>query len=165
MQIRLAGIVPESIVDGPGYRFAIFAQGCPHHCPNCHNPHTHNFADGKLYDTDRIIKRVNKFPQTDGITFTGGEPFCQPDAFLEIAKAYDKQNIWCYTGFKYEELIQSENPAVTLLLSKIDVLIDGKYIDKQRSYLLKFKGSKNQRIIDVKRSIKQGEVVLFGENS
>jgi anaerobic ribonucleoside-triphosphate reductase activating protein len=165
MQIRLAGIVPESIVDGPGYRFAIFAQGCPHKCPGCHNPHTHDFGGGTLHTVEAVIERIKSFPNTDGVTFTGGEPFCQPEAFMEIALAFPAHNIYCFTGFTFEELLQNQNPITPQLLACIDVLVDGKYIDEQRDYRLKFKGSRNQRIIDCKESTKQRKVVLLEENS
>ncbi|MCL2637254.1 MAG: anaerobic ribonucleoside-triphosphate reductase activating protein [Oscillospiraceae bacterium] len=161
MQIRIAGLVPESIVDGTGYRFAIFAQGCPHNCPSCHNPHTHDFSGGELYDTDDIIARVKSYPHNDGVTFTGGEPFCQPEAFLEITKAPDISNIWCFTGYNFEELLADKNPAVRALLARIDVLIDGRFVEAQFNHELKFKGSKNQRFIDCKESLKRGEVVLI----
>ncbi|MCL2698425.1 MAG: anaerobic ribonucleoside-triphosphate reductase activating protein, partial [Oscillospiraceae bacterium] len=161
MQIRIAGLVPESIVDGTGYRFAIFAQGCPHNCPACHNRHTHDFGGGELYDVSDVIARIKSFPYSDGVTFTGGEPFCQPEAFLKIAEGLNNINIWCFTGYDFEELLRMENPAVRILLGRIDVLIDGKFIEEQFNYQLKFKGSKNQRSINCKASLKRGEVVLI----
>ncbi|MCL2018467.1 MAG: anaerobic ribonucleoside-triphosphate reductase activating protein [Oscillospiraceae bacterium] len=165
MQIRLAGLVPESIVDGTGYRFAIFAQGCPHKCAGCHNPHTHDFDGGELYDVEMIAERVKAYPHADGVTFTGGEPFSQPEAFAELARKLGDLNIWCFTGYSFEELSVSENPAVNALLNQIDVLIDGKYVQERASYELKFKGSANQRFINCKESLKRGEVVLFEENN
>jgi len=165
MQIRLAGIVPESIVDGPGYRFAIFAQGCPHKCKSCHNPHTHDFDGGVLHDIADIVQNVKKHKLTDGVTFTGGEPFCQPEAFARLAAALHDYNIYCFTGYDFEELLRHENPAVRELLGSIDVLIDGRFDEMQTSHELKFKGSKNQRVIDCKESLKKGKVVLIEENS
>jgi anaerobic ribonucleoside-triphosphate reductase activating protein len=161
MKIRLAGLVPESIVDGTGYRFAIFAQGCPHNCKNCHNPHTHDFNGGELYDTEDIIKLVKNYPHNDGVTFTGGEPFCQPEEFTLLAGGLENHNIWCFTGFDFEELLADENPAVRALLQRIDVLVDGRFIEEQASHELKFKGSKNQRFIDCKASVKKGRAVLI----
>ncbi|MCL2077774.1 MAG: anaerobic ribonucleoside-triphosphate reductase activating protein [Oscillospiraceae bacterium] len=163
MQVKLAGIVPESIVDGPGYRFAIFAQGCPHKCKDCHNPHTHDFDGGKYYDTEKIVMSVNKYPLTDGITFTGGEPFCQPEAFVELAEKLKKYNIYCFTGYDFEDLLNSREPFVKKLLERIDVLVDGKFIGEQASYKLKFKGSENQRVIDCKQSIISGEIVVLAD--
>ena len=165
MQIRLAGIVPESIVDGPGYRFAIFAQGCPHNCPGCHNPHTHDFSGGILYSTGDVINHVGEYPNTDGVTFSGGEPFCQPEAFLELAENLTEHNIYCFTGYTFEELKQNENPSVQDLLRHIDVLIDGRYIDEQRNYQLKFKGSENQRVINCKESISIRKAVLLEDDN
>ena len=165
MQIKLAGLVPESIVDGPGYRFAVFAQGCPHKCPGCHNPHTHDFNGGKIYDTVRIAELVTEYKLTDGVTFTGGEPFCQPEEFLELAKSIEGYNIYCFSGYKFEELLAMKNSAVKELLSRIDVLIDGKFLQEQTSYLLKFKGSKNQRVLDCKESVRQGKAVVLSEKN
>ena len=170
MQIKLAGIVPESIVDGPGYRFAVFAQGCPHNCAGCHNPHTHDANGGKIYDTEKIINQIYEYPLTDGVTFTGGEPFCQPEEFSELAKrlneapAPQRHNIYCFTGYNFEDLLKSENPAVYELLGRIDVLIDGRFIREQMSHELKFKGSKNQRVLDCKESLKQGKAVVLSED-
>ena len=159
MKIRLAGIVPESIVDGPGYRFAIFAQGCPHKCYGCHNPHTHDFDGGTLHDTDKIIEAVKNYKLTDGITFTGGEPFCQPEAFAELAEGLKDYNIYCFTGYSFEELLNNENPDVRALLERIDILVDGRFIESEMHHELKFKGSKNQRTLDCKESMKQERVV------
>jgi anaerobic ribonucleoside-triphosphate reductase activating protein len=165
MQIRLAGLVPESIVDGTGYRFAVFAQGCPHKCPACHNPHTHDFDGGELYDTDDIIARIKSYPHSDGVTFTGGEPFCQPEAFARLAKGLEDVNIWCFTGYTFGELQAMQNPAVRALLEQIDVLIDGRFVEAEFHHELKFKGSRNQRFLDCKESLKRGEVVLVEENN
>jgi anaerobic ribonucleoside-triphosphate reductase activating protein len=160
MQIRLAGLVPESIVDGTGYRFAIFAQGCPHACPNCHNPHTHDFGGGELYDAEDIITRIKSYPHNDGVTFTGGEPFSQPEVFAWLAGELEDVNIWCFTGYTFEELQAMKNPAVRELLERIDVLVDGRFIEAEFHYELKFKGSGNQRFVNCKESLKRGEVVL-----
>ncbi|MCL2108759.1 MAG: anaerobic ribonucleoside-triphosphate reductase activating protein [Oscillospiraceae bacterium] len=164
MNIRLAGIVPESIVDGPGYRFAIFAQGCPHNCAGCHNPHTHDFGGGKSYKTEKIVKLVSEYKLTDGVTFTGGEPFCQPEAFAALADGLQNYNIYCFTGYTFDELVTAENPAVRALLDKIDVLIDGRFIESRMNYKLKFKGSDNQRLLDCKQSLKLGKAVELIEN-
>ncbi|MDR1753816.1 MAG: anaerobic ribonucleoside-triphosphate reductase activating protein [Eubacterium sp.] len=161
MKIRLAGIKKESIVDGPGLRFTIFAQGCPHGCKGCHNPSTHEMQGGEFYDIYDLAVEIMKNPLLDGVTFSGGEPFCQPVEFLEIAKALGKKySIYCYTGYLFEELV-SKGGTTRDLLSKIDVLIDGPYIDEKRSIEIKFKGSLNQRIIDCKKSLVEGKVILF----
>ncbi|MCL2086484.1 MAG: anaerobic ribonucleoside-triphosphate reductase activating protein [Oscillospiraceae bacterium] len=161
MEVRIAGIVRESVVDGPGIRYAIFAQGCPHLCKSCHNPETHDMSGGSFYDISAIIGEIEDNPLLDGVTFSGGEPFCQCAAFSEIAKRLsDKYNIRCYTGYLYEELKAMNKPEVDELLSYIDVLVDGRYIDELRDFRLRFKGSSNQREIYCKKSIAEGRLVL-----
>lgn len=157
MKIRICGFEPESIVDGEGIRFVIFTQGCPHHCEGCHNPQSHDFKAGTDYDTADIISMIEKNPLIQGVTLSGGEPFCQYEACLEIAKAVHQigKNVWCYTGYELYEVIG--NP----LLKEIDVLIDGKFILAEKSLDLKFRGSRNQRIIDVKESFKQHRPVSY----
>lgn len=163
-QIRLAGTVPESIVDGTGLRFALFAQGCPHHCEGCHNPHTHDYGGGRIYKIDGIIEMIFKNPLLDGVTFTGGEPFSQVEAFLELAEKINLKkseyfNIYCFTGYTFEELFGMKNEKVNRLLSFIDVLIDGKFDESKKSLELKFKGSFNQREINSKESVRLGKAV------
>lgn len=150
--IRIAGIVRESIVDGPGIRFVVFAQGCPHHCEGCHNPGTHDFAGGYDCDIETILDAIGENPLLDGVTFSGGEPFCQPAAFYKLAKGirerYPKLSITIYTGFTYEDLIQGE--VERPLLSMADYLIDGRYMEEERDLTLQFRGSRNQRIIELR---------------
>lgn len=157
MQIRIAGFEQDSIVDGVGMRFTLFTQGCPHHCPDCHNPQTHDFNGGYMCDTSEVLKIISLNPIISGVTLSGGEPFCQSSACLEIAKEAHKRNldVWCYTGFSFEEI--KDDP----LLSEVDVLVDGKFISSLKTTNSPFKGSSNQRIIDVKASLNQGEVVLM----
>ena len=163
MEIRLAGIVPESIVDGPGYRLAVFVQGCPHACPGCHNPKTHDFAGGYLSDTAQIIAQMGKNPLVRGVTLTGGEPMMQAEALLEVASAAKEKglNVWCYTGFTLEELLERKQLAQLRLLEYIDVLVDGPYIAHERSLDLVYCGSKNQRLIDMKKTREAGELCLY----
>lgn len=155
MKIRVAGFEPESIVDGEGIRFVIFTQGCPHHCDGCHNPESHDFNGGTEYDTSDIIKMIAENPLIKGITLSGGEPFCQSEACLEIAREAHRMNlnVWCYTGYTLPEVIR--NP----LLKEIDILVDGRFVKAESSLALRFKGSFNQRIIDVAESFKRGKVV------
>ena len=163
MNIRLAGIVPESIVDGPGYRLAVFVQGCPHACPGCHNPKTHDFAGGYLSDTAEIIAKLGKNPLVRGVTLTGGEPMMQAAALCEVASAAKEKgmSVWCYTGFTLEAL-QKENQSDRMrLLSFVDVLVDGPYIAHERSLDLLYCGSKNQRLIDMCKTRETGEITLF----
>lgn len=160
MNIRIAGLVNDSIVDGPGFRFTIFTQGCPHACPGCHNPQTHDFSGGKDIDTAEIIAKFRKNPLLDGITLSGGEPFCQSEACAEIAKAAkdSKLNVWAYSGYTYETLV-SGKPEWLELLKYVDVLVDGRFELELRTLELRFRGSKNQRLIDVSASLAQGEAI------
>ena len=162
MQIRIAGLVPESFVDGDGIRFAIFMQGCQRNCEGCHNPETHALNGGRLIDTAEILAEIKKNPLLDGITLTGGEPFLQINAADEIARAVKSfgLNVWCYTGFIYEELPPDAAP----LIQNIDVLIDGAFIESLRDLGLQFRGSSNQRIIDLNKTRAQNKIVLWTEN-
>lgn len=155
MKIRIAGKVNDSIVDGEGLRFTIFTQGCPHHCFNCHNPKTWDFNSGKVIDTSSLIKEIKENPLLDGVTFSGGEPFMQPIPLTELAKEIHemKLNVWSFTGFTFEELINKNDKNINEMLKNIDVLIDGEYIDSLRDIGLKFRGSSNQRIIDLKKTL------------
>ena len=163
MEIRLAGVVPESIVDGPGYRLAVFVQGCPHGCPGCHNPGTHDPAGGFLSDTAQIIAQMGRNPLVRGVTLTGGEPMMQAGALCEIARAAREKglNVWCYTGFTLEALLRENDPDRMRLLGLVDVLVDGPYLFRERSLDLLYCGSKNQRLIDMKKTREAGEIRLF----
>lgn len=160
---RLAGIIRESIVDGPGIRFVVFVQGCPHHCKDCHNPQTWPFEGGKLTDTGRVAEEIKKNPLLAGVTISGGEPFCQAEAMAEVARdVHDLGlNVITYTGYLYEQLFdKAKNDEGTLhLLEGTDILIDGPFVAEQRSYELHFRGSANQRAIDVNKSMAAGRVV------
>ena len=147
MNMRIAGIVNDSIVDGPGLRLAIFAQGCPHHCPGCHNPESHDFAGGSDMDTEKIIARMDANPLLDGITLTGGEPFEQPEACRILADAAHARglNVWAYSGYTFEQLCAA--PEKRRLLEACDVLVDGPFLLEERSLDLRFRGSKNQRVL------------------
>ena len=166
MKIRLAlpDIQTDSIVDGEGIRSVIWTQGCPHNCLGCHNPETHSMRGGTLVDIDKLIKKIDKLKGQDGITFSGGDPMMQPDKCAILAKYCQEKglNVWCYTGFLYEDLLNLSKkvPAVMDFLKQIDVLIDGKFIMSEKSFDTVFRGSKNQRIIDVKKSLKNGKTVL-----
>lgn len=163
MQIRIAGIVQDSIVDGPGMRLTVFTQGCPHHCEGCHNPETHDFNGGRTVDTAEIIAMMNGNPLLDGITLSGGEPFEQPEPVKIIAHEAHKHrlNVWAYTGWTWEEIMAS--PRLRGVLAYIDVLVDGRFVTEQRSLALKWRGSANQRVIDVTESLFAGHVVLWEE--
>lgn len=160
MKIRIAGLVNDSIVDGPGFRFTVFTQGCPHHCVGCHNPQTHDFQAGSDMDTDEIVARFKKNPLLDGITLSGGEPFCQSEACAELARAARALglNVWCYSGYTFEELLNGKDEWKTLL-QELDVLIDGRFVLEERSLECRFRGSRNQRVIDVPTSLKSRTII------
>ena len=163
MKIRIAGTVNDSIVDGPGLRFTVFTQGCPHHCPGCHNPATHDPLGGHEADTQEIIERMGKNPLLSGLTLSGGEPFMQSAACLELAKAAHAKgmNVWAYTGFTWENLLSEGNADRIALLKEADVLVDGPFVESRRSLELDFCGSTNQRLIDVPTSLRSGQIVLW----
>ena len=161
--MRIAGFVEESIVDGPGFRIVIFFQGCAHHCYGCHNPETWDFEGGKEVSFDLIKKIIDDNPYADGITLSGGVPLYQIDASTEIAE-YAKSkglDVILYTGFLFEEVLEmtKANQRLKDLLNNVDTLIDGPFILEQRHLSLKFRGSSNQRIIDVKKSLMQNKIV------
>jgi anaerobic ribonucleoside-triphosphate reductase activating protein len=156
-ELKIAGIVKNSIVDGPGIRYAIFAQGCPLDCPDCHNPGTHDPRAGTLIDISKIAVEIKKDPLLDGVTFTGGEPFGQADGFSKLADLIEGYSIVCYTGYTFEELYAESHRH--MLLNKIDVLIDGRFERAQKSFELRFRGSTNQRVIDCKESVKRGKAI------
>ncbi|WP_196001087.1 anaerobic ribonucleoside-triphosphate reductase activating protein [Clostridium sp. 1001271B_151109_B4] len=164
--VRLAGIAYESLVNGPGMRRVFFAQGCKHKCEGCFNPETHSFDGGEIMNMDKLIKDVLDNPMLKGVTFSGGDPIEQAHSFAYMAKAFRSKNlsIWCYTGYTFEELLElmNSNDGINELLNNIDVLIDGKFELMNRNEELKFKGSTNQRIIDVKNSLSSGNVIVIG---
>ncbi len=147
----ISGIEPESIVDGPGFRYVIFTQGCPHHCPGCHNPQTHPFTGGKKADIPAILREIEEDPILQGVTFSGGEPFCQPEPLCQIAQAVKAmgKDVTAFSGYTLEQLVElgREKPAVLELLRLCDLLIDGPYIEAQRDLTLQYRGSANQRLI------------------
>ncbi len=163
MRIQIAGTVNDSIVDGPGLRYAVFVQGCSHHCPGCHNPETHDPLGGHEEDTDNLIAKMKKNPLLSGITLSGGEPMEQPAPCLELAKAAHGNglNVWCYTGYTWEELLDQNDPDRMALLRQVDVLVDGPFIMGQKSLELDYRGSKNQRLIDVPASLRENKVALW----
>ena len=157
--IRISGITPESIVDGEGIRYVIFTQGCPHHCVGCHNPQTHSFDGGKLVLIEDILDDISKRKKwIDGITISGGEPFCQTDQCSIIAERAQELGltVWCYTGYLFENLYRQGSE----LLKHIDVLVDGPFVQNEKSLELNFRGSRNQRVIDIPKSLKEGIAFL-----
>ena len=162
--IRVSGVMQDSIVDGPGLRYVLFTQGCYHNCEGCHNPETHDFNGGKLVTVARLLELLDKNPLTQGVTLSGGEPFEQPAQVAVFAKEVKKRglHLMCYSGYTFEQLVKKgeSDPAVAELLSLLDTLVDGKFVLAQRSLNLLFRGSKNQRILDVPASLKCGVATI-----
>lgn len=159
--LSILDIIEDTMVDGPGFRTAIYAAGCPNACPGCHNPESWDIRRGREMNTDEILKKVLADPFAD-VTFSGGDPMFQPEGFTELAQAIKQRsgkNIWCYTGYTYERLLR--NPRQAQLLSYIDVLVDGRYRQDLRDESLRFRGSSNQRLIDVQASLHRNEVVMY----
>ena len=162
MVVRLAAdIQPDSILDGSGIRTVIWFQGCLHNCKGCQNPETHDMNGGIVVDVDELKMKLKNLKYQSGITLSGGDPFFQPDAALEIAKFAKSVglNVWAYTGFTYEALLSDKSRLD--LLKNVDVLVDGKFMMDKKSLNCKFRGRTNQRLIDVKKSLEAGGVVLY----
>ncbi len=158
--IRLASPLQlDSFVDGPGIRMVLWTQGCPHHCEGCHNPQTHDPNGGKLFAVKDLIEQIKSEPLQSGLTLSGGEPFWQSDLLIPIAKAAKERglSLWAYSGFTFEEIMADDKKKK--LLELLDVLVDGRFVLAKKDYRLRFKGSSNQRIIDVPASLKAGEVI------
>ncbi len=158
--LNLSGIVSDSIVDGPGIRTTVFSHGCPHHCPGCHNPETWEFGCGTDMEEETILHIVQSNPLCRGVTFSGGEPFAQSAGFAKLARLLKEKGyeVASYSGYTFEELLKG-NPAQRELLECIDVLIDGRFRLEERSLNTPFRGSRNQRILDVKESLRQEKAV------
>ena len=159
--LSVLAIVEDTTVDGPRFRTAIYAAGCPNHCPGCHNPESWEITRGTWMETEEVVTRVMA-DEFANVTFSGGDPMFQPEGFTEVAaaiKARSQKTIWCYTGYRYEELLR--HPQQAHLLRYIDVLVDGPFVQALRDESLLFRGSSNQRLIDVPASLQAGEVVLF----
>ena len=161
--IRMCGIEPESIVDGPGFRYVIFVQGCPHRCPGCHNPQSHDFDAGYDITTGKIFDEIIRNPHLRGVTFSGGEPFEQVPALLELGRAVKDagMTLMSYSGYTYEELISRHDPYTDELLGLLDILVDGRYVESLRDLTLIYRGSSNQRVIDMNKTRSAGEAVLY----
>ena len=157
----------DSIVDGPGLRTVIWTQGCPHHCKGCQNPQTWNIDGGGLVPISEVKKFIDELDDQDGITFSGGDPLFQPEACLELAKYIKSKglNIWVYTGYNYEDIIKmsKEKPVYKEFLKYIDVLVDGRFILEELDLNLLFRGSRNQRLIDIPKTLKSNKIILFDE--
>ena len=161
-KISLAGIVTDSITDGPGLRTVFFTQGCPHNCEGCHNPQTHPFDGGTLYSVQELKPLLTANPLLTGVTLSGGEPICQAKALLPLAKFVKeelKKELAIYSGYTFEQIL-SMGKSELELLKTADVLVDGKFVKSLRTLDIKFRGSSNQRVIDVQQSLTQNNVIL-----
>ena len=159
--LSILNIVHDTTVDGPGFRTAIYAAGCTHQCPGCHNPQSWNMANGKLYSIENLLKIIQE-DEFANVTFSGGDPLFQVEGFTELArriKNETKKNIWCYTGFMYEQIVKSNK--LLHILPFIDVLVDGQYINAKRDESLIFRGSSNQRLIDIQKSLSENRTILW----
>lgn len=159
--MRIADIIQESYVDGPGIRFTVFTQGCSHKCPGCHNPQTHDFSGGREFTVDALLDMIQKDPLLDGLTLTGGEPFAQAEQCALLAEKVRALglDVWTYTGYTFEQLLDDQS--ALNLLKNTDVLIDGPFILEKRSLSFLWRGSLNQRLVDVKQSLQAGRVVEY----
>ena len=172
-QIRLYGEAPGSIVDGPGIRYGVFCQGCSHNCEDCHNPDSHSYTGGRLVSVDEIVQNIHNAQSTRGVTLSGGEPFDQATAMAELARRLkaDGYDVWCYSGYTFEYLFEIANSEPALsnskidakgvkgLLASVDVLVDGPFVKAKKSYDALYRGSTNQRLVDVKKSLSSGKFV------
>lgn len=161
MTISVIDIVESTTVDGPGFRTSVYAAGCSHHCLGCHNPQSWNINAGHPIEIEKIANRLLDNP-FENVTFTGGDPLYQAEGFAELAqliKLHSDKTIWCYTGYTFESI--RRNPQFATLLKNIDVLVDGRFQIEKRNTDLLFRGSENQRLIDVQRSLRSGETVEY----
>lgn len=163
MTLRMCGVEPESIVDGPGFRYVAFVQGCPHKCPGCHNPQSHTYDDGYDLSVQELYDEIKSNQYLAGVTFSGGEPFTQVKPLLELAKKVkaDGLSLMSYSGYTLEELQAREDADTDELLGLLDILVDGRFIEEQKDLTLLYRGSENQRVIDMNKTRAQGEVVLW----
>lgn len=163
MTMRIANTISDSIVDGVGLRYTIFTQGCPHHCPGCHNPDTHDPAGGREITVAEIAQGFLHNPLLRGITLSGGDPFVQAEDCAQLAELAHSHglDVWVYSGYTYEHLLKEGTPAQLALLAGCDVLVDGLFLQARKSYEALFRGSDNQRLIDLKASRTQGKTILW----
>ena len=165
MEIITSGLEKESIVDGNGIRYVVFVQGCPHNCVGCHNQSALPFEGGEKINVEKIFEDFMRNPLLKGITFSGGEPFTQPKPLLELARLVQGagKDVTCFTGWTYEQLLDKNDEAINALLNEIDMLIDGPFIEAQKNLELRFRGSENQRLIDMKKTRACENLVLLEE--
>ena len=161
--LRVAGTIPESIVDGPGIRYVLFTQGCPHRCPGCHNPQTHDFSGGREMTVEALLADITARPYVKAVTFSGGEPFAQPEPLAELAAGLKARgfHLMSYSGYIFEELLAL--PGARPLLEQLDLLVDGPFVEARKDIGLRFRGSANQRVLDVPASLAAGAPLWCGQ--
>lgn len=165
--MKIAGFYDESISNGLGWRAVLFVSGCPHHCPGCHNEAAQNYNYGEEFNEQEILERIQGNSILNGITISGGEPLCkenivQVNQFIQdVKKIKPNFDIWCYTGYTLEQLEERKDEITNKTLENIDVLVDGRFIKEKKNSEIKFRGSDNQRILDVKKSLKQKKVITL----
>ncbi len=161
--MRIANTISDSIVDGPGLRFTVFTQGCPHNCPGCHNPGTHSIDGGREVSVESLADELGRNPLISGLTLSGGEPFLQGAECARLARLAHKKglDVWAYTGYNYETLLERAEPEQMELLAEVDVLVDGPFVMDLKSYGARFRGSSNQRLIDMNQTRRAGKMMLW----
>jgi len=163
--MKIAGFYDESISNGLGWRAVLFVSGCPHHCKGCHNKEAQDFNYGTEFNKNEIIDRIKSNSIIKGITISGGEPLCKENVkevcefIKEVKKVKPDFNVWCYSGYTFDELIQRNDENTNNALKEIDVLVDGEFVLEKKDPTLKFRGSKNQRILNLKESLKCHKLV------
>ena len=166
LTMNMAGFYDESISNGVGWRAVLFVSGCPHNCPGCHNKVAQDYNYGEKFDKEKIINRICENTILKGITISGGEPLCKEnipevlDFIKDVKKVRPNFNVWCYTGYTLEQLEDRNDSVTDETLKNIDVLVDGRFIEAQKNPTLKFKGSANQRILDLQESLRERQPVL-----
>lgn len=165
--MKIAGFYDESISNGIGWRAVLFVSGCPHHCPGCHNKEAQDFNYGTEFNKEEILNKIKDNSILNGITISGGEPLCRENIkevcefIKDVKKIKPNFNIWCYSGYTFEELLNRKDEATNECLNQIDVLVDGEFKQDQKDPTLKFRGSSNQRILDVKNTLKTHKFIEF----
>lgn len=165
--MKMAGFYDESISNGLGWRAVLFVSGCPHHCPGCHNKEAQDFNYGEEFNEEEILKRIKENSILNGITISGGEPLCKENIpgvlkFIKDVKAIRPEfNVWCYSGYTLDQLIDRNDEETNKCLNEIDVLVDGRFVEAKKDPTLKFRGSSNQRILDLKPSLQTHKFIEY----
>ena len=165
--MKIAGFYDESISNGLGWRAVLFVSGCPHHCPGCHNKEAQDFNYGEEFNEEEILKRIKENSILNGITISGGEPLCKENIpgvlkFIKDVKEIRQEfNVWCYSGYTLDQLIDRNDEETNKCLSEIDVLVDGRFVEAKKDPTLKFRGSSNQRILDLKPSLQTHKFIEY----